>query len=81
MGEKETKTLRRVCKCERCGNEAEMVVTCSLVDEEDLGEQSKGKDDAAPATVRSDSQHQHPRVKGKGTCAQCGNEADMWVDL
>ncbi len=26
--------LKEVCKCENCGNEAEMVVTCSLPDVE-----------------------------------------------
>lgn len=72
MTKPETKTLKRVCKCEKCGNEAEMVVTCSLVEEEG----------AAPAEAKADSEkHHHHRVKGTGTCSHCGNEADMWVDL
>jgi hypothetical protein len=71
MGEKETKTLKRVCKCEHCGNEAEMVVTCTLVEQ----------DDAAPAEAESGSPKEIHRVRGTGTCSRCGNEADMWVDL
>lgn len=72
MTKQETKTLKRVCKCEKCGNEAEMVVTCSLVEEES----------AVPAELKADSEkHHHHRVKGTGTCSHCGNEADMWIDL
>lgn len=72
MTAKETKTLKRVCKCEHCGNEAEMVVTCSLFDEEES---------AAPVAAKADSETHPHRVKGTGTCSHCGNEADMWVDL
>jgi hypothetical protein len=65
---------KEVCKCENCGNEAEMVVTCSLldVDEEDN------------AVFLSDSLQKpgsEKRVKGTSTCSHCGNEADMWIDL
>lgn len=37
---------REVCKCEKCGNEAEMVVTCELVDVADGsgGKQQKQKE-------------------------------------
>ncbi len=58
-----------VCKCEKCGNEAEMVVTCSLVEE---------KEDKKKAPKGS---HSHKKVKGTGTCSHCGNEADMWIDV
>ena len=65
-----TKKIKQVCKCENCGNEAEMVVTCSLEDE-------------SPAPGASPPKHQHEtgKVKGTATCTHCGNEADMWVDL
>lgn len=63
----------QVCKCENCGNEAEMVVTCSL------------PDDAPPAAAANKSEPTSPpadqKVKGQATCSHCGNEADMWVDL
>lgn len=61
---------KKVCKCENCGNEAEMVVTCSL---EETPETT-----AAPANEPSPEPH---RAKGRGVCAHCGNEADMWIDL
>jgi hypothetical protein len=71
MGEKETKTLKRVCKCEHCGNEAEMVVTCTLEEEEE----------SSPVAAESGSEKHVHRVKGSGTCSHCGNEAEMWVEL
>lgn len=64
----ETKTVKERCKCEHCGNEAEMIVTCSLPDENDAA--------ADAAEHRS-----HERVKGTAVCTHCGNEAEMWVDL
>ncbi|MDJ0802577.1 MAG: hypothetical protein QNI89_00740 [Desulfobacterales bacterium] len=64
---------RQVCKCENCGNEAEMVITCSLPDEEPQAAASK-----SPATPEAPPSQ---KVKGQGTCTHCGNEADMWVDL
>jgi len=67
----QTKKVKQVCKCENCGNEAEMVVTCSLPDE------------SAPAADKAPAGHTHEpiKVKGSATCTSCGNEADMWVDL
>ncbi len=59
---------KQVCRCENCGSEAEMVVTCSLEDHES----------EAPAAPSSS---QGRKVKGTATCTHCGNEADMWVDL
>ena len=64
------KTIKKVCKCENCGNEAEMVVTCSLEPED--AEPAAGTEKTAAATKR---------VKGTATCSHCGNEADMWIDL
>ncbi|MCP3950664.1 MAG: hypothetical protein GY697_00355 [Desulfobacterales bacterium] len=66
-----TQKIKQVCKCEKCGNEAEMVVTCSLADEQ------------APAASAPAHEHTHEpvKVKGTATCTSCGNEADMWVDL
>lgn len=61
---------KQVCKCENCGNEAEMVVTCSLPDEEDHH----------PVQPSLKAQGTN-KVKGTAICIHCGNEADMWVDL
>jgi ribosomal protein S14 len=66
-----TKKIKQVCKCENCGNEAEMVVTCSLPDEPE----------AAASAPAAEHKHEHHKVKGTATCTSCGNEADMWVDL
>ena len=66
-----TKKVKQVCKCENCGNEAEMVVTCTLPDESG----------PAAGTPAPEHTHDHQKVKGTATCTSCGNEADMWVDL
>ena len=66
------KTIKKVCECKNCGNEAEMVVTCSLADLEPVA------DPVTPDTENPEPAH---RVKGSATCSHCGNEADMWVDL
>lgn len=68
MATEKKKTVKQVCKCEKCGNEAEMVVTCSLVEEDEKEHK------------HSASGHKH-HVKGTGVCTHCGNEADMWVDI
>ena len=68
-----TEKITKVCKCENCGNEAEMVVTCSLPEAEQVP--SAEKESAAKG------QSAHKKVKGTATCSHCGNEADMWIDL
>ena len=57
---------KHVCKCEKCGNEAEMVITCTLEpsDQEMKDKQAENKN----------------TEKVKATCSTCGNEADMWID-
>ena len=64
---------KQVCKCENCGNEAEMVFTCTLADTPD--------NDATPAADAKVPAAAPQRVKGMATCSHCGNEADMWLDL
>jgi hypothetical protein len=66
------KTFRQVCTCENCGNEAEMIITCSL---EPVEEETR-KETAA------DKGTQQPRKKipGQATCTRCGNEAEILVD-
>jgi transcription elongation factor Elf1 len=65
---------KEVCKCENCGNEAEMVVTCSLPDVDE-------KENKDPSPEPSAEPQPEKRVKGTATCTQCGNESDMWIDL
>ncbi len=65
---------KQVCECTNCGNEAEMVITCSLPDDVDTaptGSQSK------PASTKETTK----QVKGVAKCSLCGNEADMWIDF
>ena len=63
---------KEICKCTNCGNEAEMMVTCSLEDAPETGE-------AAP--TGTDKPKGVKKVKGTATCSHCGNEADMWIDI
>lgn len=63
------KKFKHVCECENCGNEAEMVVTCTLADE---------SAEAAPPKVVSEDQG---KTKGHAVCTHCGGEADIWLDI
>ena len=36
------KQIKQVCKCENCGNEAEMIVTCELIPVEDEAKKAEG---------------------------------------
>ena len=63
---------KQVCRCENCGNEAEMVFTCTL---EDVEQDEKPE---VSETGKPD-EHAH-QVKGSATCSHCGSEADMWID-
>jgi len=69
---KKAKTIKKVCECKKCGNEAEMLVTCTLTEVEA---------DAGTTDSETKNQEHAHRVKGSATCSHCGNEADMWVDL
>ncbi len=62
----EKKQLMEVCKCENCGNEAEMVVTCEFIPVEDEAKKAAGIE---------------KQEKKSFTCTSCGNEADTIVDL
>ena len=68
------KKFKQTCTCENCGNEAEMIITCTL---EPIHE------DSAESTDDEHTKHKEAKqkVKGSGTCTQCGNEADIWVDI
>ena len=63
------KKFKQVCRCEHCGSEAEMVITCTL--EEDLLQNSP------PAVVPE----AEGKTKGHSVCSHCGNEADIWLKV
>ncbi len=54
------------CRCEKCGNEADMTVKCEEVVAAPL---------TPPAIPRRVNQ-----IKRTVVCTRCGNEADMMVD-
>jgi thymidine kinase len=64
-----TITRKQVCSCKKCGNEAEMVVTCNL---------PEAVPEAPPPTPAAEV---GGKVMGSATCSHCGNEADIWIDL
>ena len=70
---KSVKQVRQVCKCENCGSEAEMIITCSLPP----GPEEEEKATTSPAAKDLPKK----KEKGRATCTHCGNEADMWIDL
>jgi hypothetical protein len=67
------KTFRQVCTCENCGNEAEMIITCSLAPDEE----------ASAANVSQGAKEKTAREQraGQATCTHCGNEAEILVDI
>ena len=65
--------FRQVCHCEKCGSEAEMMVTCEYVPEE--GAPASDKTAARVLPEKTDG-----AVPGHAVCSHCGAEADMWVE-
>jgi hypothetical protein len=63
------KKFKQVCECKNCGNEAEMVVTCSLVEEK--------MNEATPHIVPE----KEGKIPGHAVCSHCGGEADIWLDI
>jgi hypothetical protein len=66
------KKIKQVCKCEKCGNEAEMELTCEYEDNEKALEKKKA------GVEKKTGDHD---LTGKGVCVNCGGEADMWIDI
>lgn len=69
------KRVRQVCRCTKCGNEAEMEFTCRLEPEEKV---PAGGLAARPPSMPGGRPTQ---ARGTATCAHCGNEAEMWIDV
>ena len=67
------KKFKHVCECINCGNEAEMMITCSLKPEEE----DKPLKVAEPQ--KSDTE-KSGKIKGEAVCSHCGGEADIWLD-
>ena len=67
------KTFKQVCTCQNCGNEAEMIVTCSLEPVEEASE--------ARVAPSGEPQSEKNQVPGQATCTHCGNEAEILVDI
>lgn len=65
---------KEICECVNCGNEAEMLITCTLESADEPAEK-------AAASAKSEQEASKQQVKGSATCSHCGNEADMWIDL
>jgi hypothetical protein len=62
----EKRQMMEVCKCENCGNEAEMIVTCELIPVEDEVKKAEGVE---------------KQERKSFSCTNCGSEADTIVDL
>ena len=63
------KKFKQVCECKNCGNEAEMVITCSLEEQK--------KATATPRIVAKSE----GTTEGHAVCSHCGGEADIWLDV
>jgi hypothetical protein len=67
-----SKTIKKVCHCQNCGNESEMIITCSLPEEIENDEN---------VSAKTERESEEKKVKGTAVCSHCGNEADMWIDI
>ena len=65
------KTFKQVCECKNCGNEAEMMITCSL-------EEAQIADDTLKPKVVA---QREGATEGHAVCSHCGGEADIWLDI
>jgi hypothetical protein len=65
------KKFKQVCECKNCGNEAEMVITCSL-------EAEQAADDTLKPKVVAKGEG---KTEGHAVCSHCGGEADIWLDV
>ena len=68
------KKFKEICKCDHCGSEAEMVITCSLKANVDNSEKSGTDGDIKPAAVAG-------KTKGRAVCSHCGNESEIWLEI
>ena len=68
------KKYKEICKCDHCGSEAEMVITCSLKAENDNGQQLTHEHERQPEIHDG-------KTKGHGVCSHCGNESEIWVEI
>jgi len=66
--------FKKICKCDKCGNEAEMMITCSLEPEEEEAAKS-------PEEIKNLERQRTGKTKGHAVCSHCGSEADMWLDM
>jgi hypothetical protein len=64
------KKFKQVCHCKNCGNEAEMMITCSLEPEEEI---QKVESKIDPKAIKQ-------QTKGHAVCSHCGNESEIWLD-
>ncbi|UCD31474.1 MAG: hypothetical protein JSV38_11850 [Desulfobacterales bacterium] len=67
------KKFKQVCECINCGNEAEMMITCSL----------KPEEEDKPLKVvetKSEAVDKQEKIKGHSVCSHCGSEADIWLE-
>ena len=67
------KTFKQVCTCENCGNEAEMIINCTLEPHEEAA--------AAHAAHTAAEKSTHKQRPGQATCTHCGNEAEILIDI
>jgi hypothetical protein len=67
------KKFKQVCECINCGNEAEMMITCSLQPEEE----NKPLKVVEP---KSEDTEKKEEIKGHSVCSHCGGEADIWLE-
>ena len=67
------KTFKQVCTCQNCGNEAEMIITCTLEPEEEAAIEHAPHTKVPKTALK--------KRTGQAICTHCGNEAEILVDF
>jgi hypothetical protein len=65
---------KEICQCKNCGNEAEMIFTCTLP------ESAADPEIPTKESLSDVNKKKKKQAKGSATCTHCGNEAEMWID-
>ncbi len=66
------KKFRQVCHCEKCGNEAEMEITCRLFPEPES--------ETGEKKVKVLNEKKEGAISAHAVCSSCGSEADIWLE-
>lgn len=70
--------FNQVCECVNCGNEAEMLISCSLQENHANASPKEGHPEPVHPKIVDEGEG---KSRGHAVCSHCGGEADIWLDV